>query len=58
LAGAVTIGRPLLASSDLVRSWTEGADLNEIRPAFLYCGGAQGYTDYPVLPSADADGRA
>jgi N-ethylmaleimide reductase len=58
LADAVTIGRRLLANPDLVRRWTEGADLNEIRPAFLYCGGAQGYTDYPVLPWGDADGRA
>lgn len=52
VADAVTIGRGYLANPDLVRRWTEGADLNEIRPAFLYCGGAEGYTDYPVLPLA------
>jgi hypothetical protein len=25
----------------------------QIRSAFLYRGGAEGYTDYPVLPSGD-----
>ena len=50
LADAVTIGRAFLANPDLVRRWAAGAELNEIRPAFLYGGGSAGYTDYPVLP--------
>jgi N-ethylmaleimide reductase len=53
VADAVTIGRRYLANPDLVRRWTEGAELNQIRSAFLYRGGAEGYTDYPVLPSGD-----
>jgi N-ethylmaleimide reductase len=53
LADAVTIGRRYLANPGLVRRWTEGAELNQIRSAFLYRGGAEGYTDYPVLPSGD-----
>jgi 2,4-dienoyl-CoA reductase-like NADH-dependent reductase (Old Yellow Enzyme family) len=52
-ADAVTIGRRYLANPDLVRRWTEGAELNQIRSAFLYSGGAEGYTDYPVLSSGD-----
>jgi N-ethylmaleimide reductase len=52
VADAVTIGRRYLANPDLVRRWTEGAELNQIRSAFLYRGGAEGYTDYPVLPPA------
>ena len=53
-ADAVTIGRGYLANPGLVRRWTEGAELNEMRPAFRYRGGAEGYTDYPVLPGRSA----
>ena len=51
VANAVAVGRSFLANPDLVRRWTEGSDLNEIRAAFLYRGGAEGYTDYPILPT-------
>jgi len=57
LADAVTIGRHFLANPDLPRRWAEGAPLNDIRPALLYTGGADGYTDYPVLPPSDAHQR-
>lgn len=58
-ADAVTIGRQYLSNPDLVRRWTEGAHLNDIRSAFLYTGGAEGYTDYQVLSlHDDADGCA
>lgn len=58
VADAVAIGRRFLANPDLVRRWTEGAPLNEMRPAFLYSGGAEGYTDYPPLPSGNAEHRS
>jgi hypothetical protein len=32
-----------------VRRRTDGAPLNDIRSRFVYTGGAEGYTDYPVL---------
>jgi N-ethylmaleimide reductase len=54
VADAVTIGRQYLTNPDLVRRWAEGAHLNEIRSAFLYSGGAEGYIDYPFLRSAPA----
>ncbi|OBG25286.1 hypothetical protein [Mycobacterium sp. 852002-51057_SCH5723018] len=57
VADAVTIGRRYLANPDLVRRWTEGAQLNQIRSAFVYRGGAEGYTDYPVVPSGDTVAR-
>ncbi len=46
---AVAVGRPFLANPDLVRRWTEGAELNEADQATFYGGGAEGYTDYPTL---------
>jgi N-ethylmaleimide reductase len=54
VANAVAIGRGYLANPDLVRRWAEGSSLNQIRPAFLYRGGAEGYTDYPILPTCDS----
>jgi len=57
VADAVTIGRRFLANPDLVRRWTKGAPLNEIRPAFLYSAGATGYTDYPFLSPRDTAER-
>jgi N-ethylmaleimide reductase len=57
VANAVAVGRSYLANPDLVRRWTEGSGLNQIRPAFLYRGGGEGYTDYPILPTCDAQRR-
>ncbi len=48
-ADAVTIGRAYIANPDLVRRWTDGAELNVPRMEFLYAGGATGYTDYPSM---------
>lgn len=50
VADAVAVGRPFLGNPDLVRRWTEGAELNELRPELFYGGTAEGYTDYPALP--------
>jgi N-ethylmaleimide reductase len=49
VADAVTVGRPFIANPDLVRRWTQGAELNEPDPATFYTGGATGYTDYAAL---------
>ncbi len=49
-ADAVSVGRPFLANPDLVRRWTEGAELNAPQQETFYGGGAEGYTDYPALP--------
>ncbi len=38
-----------LANPDLVERVRTGADLNEVRKAQFYGGGAEGYTDYPTL---------
>ncbi|MDN5920362.1 MAG: alkene reductase [Pseudonocardia sp.] len=48
---AVAVGRPFLANPDLVRRWSEGAELNEPQQATFYGGGAEGYIDYPALQS-------
>ena len=52
LADLVAVGRPFLANPDLVERWRTGADLNEADPSTFYGGGAEGYTDYPVLDQA------
>ncbi len=49
LADLVAVGRPFLANPDLVERWRTGAELNEPTPDTFYGGGAEGYTDYPVL---------
>lgn len=48
-ADLVAFGRSFISNSDLVRRLREGAPLNELRADKLYGGGAEGYTDYPVL---------
>ena len=49
LADVVPVGRWALANPDLVERLRRDAPLNEADPATFYAGGAQGYTDYPVL---------
>ncbi len=48
-ADIVAFGRPFIANPDLVRRLKEDATWNELEPATLYGGGAQGYTTYPAL---------
>jgi N-ethylmaleimide reductase len=48
-ADVVAFGRPFIANPDLVRRLKEDAAWNELEPATLYGGGAQGYTTYPAL---------
>ena len=43
-----------LANPDLVERIRTGAELNELRKAQFYGGGAEGYTDYPTLAEQDA----
>lgn len=52
LADAVVVGRPFLANPDLAERWRTGAELNEPNPDTFYGGGAEGYTDYPMLEQA------
>ena len=49
LAEGVAVGRLFLANPDLPARWQTGAELNEPNPDTFYGGGAEGYTDYPVL---------
>lgn len=48
-ADLVAFGRPFISNPDLVRRLRENAPLNELRADKLYGGGAEGYTDYPML---------
>ena len=48
-ADAVAFGRPFIANPDLVERLRADAPLAEVQRATLYGGGAEGYTDYPVL---------
>jgi 2,4-dienoyl-CoA reductase-like NADH-dependent reductase (Old Yellow Enzyme family) len=48
-ADAVAFGKLFIANPDLPHRFAQGAALNELRPAELYSGGEQGYTDYPSL---------
>ena len=49
-ADLVAFGRPFISTPDLVRRLKDDLPLNELRADKLYGGGAEGYTDYPVLP--------
>ncbi|GAC1577655.1 MAG: alkene reductase [Candidatus Elarobacter sp.] len=53
-ADLVAFGRPFIANPDLVERLRSGAPLNQIDPATLYGGGAEGYTDYPTLAGSAA----
>lgn len=48
-ADLVAFGRSFISNPDLVRRLREHASLNTLRADFLYGGGAEGYTDYPML---------
>lgn len=53
-ADLVALGRPFIANPDLVERLRTGAPVNRLRDDLpLYGGGAEGYTDYPVLEAAD-----
>ncbi|TVP89159.1 MAG: alkene reductase [Pseudomonadaceae bacterium] len=49
LADLIAFGRPYIANPDLVQRIETNAEWNDINPKTLYGGGAEGYTDYPVL---------
>ena len=51
-ADLFAFGRPFIANPDLVARLQSGAALNEINPATIYGGGAEGYIDYPALAEA------
>ncbi|GJF33163.1 alkene reductase [Kitasatospora sp. NE20-6] len=48
-ADLLSFGRQFLANPDLPERLRTRAPLNSWNPRFFYEGGAQGYTDYPVL---------
>ncbi|MBB3946995.1 2,4-dienoyl-CoA reductase-like NADH-dependent reductase (Old Yellow Enzyme family) [Rhizobium skierniewicense] len=53
LADIEALGVMALANPDLVRRLKTGATLNDPKPALFYAGGgAEGYTDYPVIDAA------
>jgi len=49
LIDAVAFGRPFIANPDLPERLRVGHSLNPGRPELYYGGGAEGYTDYPVI---------
>jgi N-ethylmaleimide reductase len=51
-AQAVAFGVPFLANPDFVRRLKMNAPLNTPHPETFYGGGAEGYTDYPVMEQA------
>ncbi len=51
-ADAVAFGKDFIANPDLVARFRSGAAFNAQDSSTFYEGGAQGYTDYPVLESA------
>jgi len=53
-ADLVAFGRPFISNPDLVLRLKEDAPLNALKPALLYGGTAEGYTDYPTLVDATA----
>jgi N-ethylmaleimide reductase len=51
-ADLVAFGKPFISNPDLVERLRIDAPLNEPNSATFYGGGAEGYTDYPVLLKA------
>jgi len=49
VADAVAFGKLIIANPDLVERFKTDAPLNEWKTETFYSGGANGYTDYPVL---------
>ncbi|MVZ98366.1 alkene reductase [Sphingorhabdus sp. IMCC26285] len=54
LADAISFGRPYIGNPDLVERLRVGAELTPDNFKTWYSPGAEGYTDYPLLESADA----
>ena len=54
LGDVVAVGREFLANPDLDVRRRKGAALNETNPDTFHGGGAEGYTDYPSLPTTTA----
>jgi N-ethylmaleimide reductase len=54
LADLVAFGQLYLANPDLVERFRRAAPLNAPDTKTFYGGGAEGYTDYPVLEAAEA----
>ena len=50
-ADLIAFGRPFISTPDLVRRLKDDLPFNELDADKLYGGGAEGYTDYPVLPA-------
>lgn len=48
-ADLFAFGRPFIANPDLVARLKASTPLNDVNPATIYGGGAEGYTDYPSL---------
>lgn len=48
-ADLISFGRPFLANPDLPARFRQGAAFNRLDVATVYGGGAEGYTDYPLL---------
>lgn len=51
-ADVVAFGKAFIANPDLVERLRQNAPLNAWDPSTFYGGGAQGYTDYPVLAAS------
>lgn len=52
MADLVAFGRSFISNPDLVARLKDNAPLNELQADTLYGGGAEGYTDYPILAEA------
>jgi 2,4-dienoyl-CoA reductase-like NADH-dependent reductase (Old Yellow Enzyme family) len=52
-ADAVAWGKPFIANADLVRRFEVDAGLNNWDTSTFYAPGAEGYTDYPLLETAE-----
>ena len=53
-ADAVAFGKQFIANPDLPKRFAEGAPLNEPDANTFYASGPKGYTDYPVLTTAES----